>query len=277
MITRWLVITGVLIGAQTAWSQEAGQELFQQRCAACHSIGGGTLVGPDLAHVTHRRSEAWLLKFIKSPQTAIQSGDATATALFEEFNKMVMPDQLLTDEQIRAVLTYITETGDGAGTSSDAAPATIPVTTATPEDVAQGQAHFQGHRRFANGGPSCISCHNNDAVLGGGALAKDLTMVHSRLGEPGIRAILTNPPFPVMQAAYAGRPLADDEIRVLIGFLQHADKENTLRQPREYGWAMFGAGLAGVSLLLVCYSLMRRGRKKRSVNQDIYDRQDKSE
>ena len=68
-----------------------GKELFNQRCAACHNIGGGRLVGPDLAGVSSRRSKNWLNTFIKSSMSMVKSGDETAVALFEEFNKMPMP------------------------------------------------------------------------------------------------------------------------------------------------------------------------------------------
>lgn len=276
----FLVFAGVLASAQVVSAQDAGKEAFQQRCAACHSIGGGRLVGPDLAGVHDRRTELWLLKFIKTPQAVINAGDASAKALFDEY-KMVMPDQALSDEQIKGILVYIREKGGGkpapAAKTKTAAVAQWPEPTL--EDIVRGRDLFQGKQRFANGGPSCISCHNvtNNAVLGGGILAADLTMVFSRTGGPGIQAILSNPPFPVMQAAYDGRLPDDGEIRALIGFLQHADKENTLQQPREYSWVMFGAGLGGVGVLLGFYSLMWRRRKRGSVNQDIYDRQIKSE
>ena len=35
-------------------------------CNACHSIGEGKKIGPDLKGVTERREEAWLIKFIQS-------------------------------------------------------------------------------------------------------------------------------------------------------------------------------------------------------------------
>ena len=40
---------------------------------------------------------------------------------------------------------------------------------------------------------------------------------------------------------------------------------------------MFSAGVGGVVVLLGIFSLAGRRRKKRAVNQDIYDRQIKSE
>lgn len=137
---------------------------------------------------------------------------------------------------------------------------------AAPDVIRKGQALFQGRLRFVNAGPSCISCHNNDAVFSGGTLADDLTMEFSQMGESGIRAILADSPFPAMTVAYERRPLEEDEIQALIGFLQHADKGGSLQPPRKYGWTMLGAGIGGVGVLLGLYSLMWRRRKRKSVN-----------
>ncbi|MDF1550645.1 MAG: c-type cytochrome, partial [Bacteroidales bacterium] len=76
-------------------------------CAACHTIGGGKMIGPDLKGVNDRHDEAWLIKFIRSSQTMIKSGDKVAIQLFEENNKIPMPDNNLTDDEIRELLAYI--------------------------------------------------------------------------------------------------------------------------------------------------------------------------
>lgn len=269
-----LLVAGWLIGSPSVSAQETGKQIFQKLCAACHSIGAGPLVGPDLAGVNDRRPEGWLLKFTKSSQTLVKSGDKTAVALFEQFNKIPMPDQALSDGQIRKVLAHIKETGGSpaAGTDS-AAPA------AQPDEIQRGQDLFEGKVRFANAGPSCNACHHvkSDVLLGGGILASELTLVFSRMGHAGVRAILGNTPFPVMQAAYAGKELSEKEISALVAFLQHADKEHARQMPKEWGWRMFSAGAGGVVVLLGIFTLAGRGRKKGRVNQDIYDRQVKSE
>ena len=276
-IVGFLVVAGLLTGIPTAVAGESGKEIFQQKCVACHSIGLGRRVGPDLAGVNDRRPEGWLLKFIKFPQAVIHSGDPVAKALFEEF-KMIMPDQALSDDEIKGVLAYIKETGDP---STAGKKTTLPPVEASPpqDEIDLGRNLFQGKVRFVNGGPSCTSCHHvkNDAVIGGGILAKELTTVFSRMGGEGVRAILGGPPFPVMQSAYKEMPFTEDEIRALVGFLQYADKEHAYQQPRDYGWGLFGAGVGGAVVLLGFYSVVGRRRKKRSVNQDIYDRQIKSE
>jgi mono/diheme cytochrome c family protein len=276
-----IIVFAILLGLFQfkilAQSAGEGETLFKTRCVACHSIGKGRLVGPDLAKVDDRRSEEWLFKFIKSSQTLIKSGDKDAVALFAEFSQIIMPDQDLSDEQIREILAFIKT---AVGSTSETSPATADANTKpSAEEIARGQDLFQGNIRFENNGPSCISCHDvvNDAVIGGGIFAKDLTTVFSRMGGEGVRAILGGPPFPVMEAAYRGKAFNESEIKALVGFLQNADEEQANHQPKDYGWGLFNAGASGMLLITGFFWLIGRHRKKRSVNQDIYDRQIRSE
>ena len=149
---------------------------------------------------------------------------------------------------------------------------------ATSEDIERGQNLFQGKIRFVHEGPSCIACHHvkNDAIIGGGILAKDLTSVFSRLGEPGVRAILGAPPFPVMQTAYKDRALTKEEIFALVAFLNDADQKKLYQRPKDYGMGLFLSGILGAIFLMLVYSLLGARRKKYSVNKAIYDRQMKS-
>jgi predicted TIM-barrel fold metal-dependent hydrolase len=62
-------------------SAQTGEELFVEWCEACHTIGGGDLVGPDLAGVTERRSMEWLIKAVQNSEALIAAGDADAVAL----------------------------------------------------------------------------------------------------------------------------------------------------------------------------------------------------
>ena len=250
---------------------EQGQEIFETTCFACHTVGGGRLVGPDLEGVTERRDEDWIISFVQRSQAVIESGDPAAVALAEEFPGLLMPDNALTDAQVRAVMAFVDE-----GLATTAAP--VELGPATEDQVILGQGLFQGTARLTNSGPSCNSCHDvtNDAVIGGGILAAELTTVFTRLGGAGVRAVIGSPPFPVMQRAYEGRPLTDEEVVALVGFLERADAEQAFQQPRDYGPKLFLAGLAGCVILLGFYSLLWNGRMRGSVNQAIYDRQVKS-
>ena len=150
-----------------------------------------------------------------------------------------------------------------------------PAEPASEEDILAGQEMFQGNIRFVNGGPACNACHEvrNDAVIGGGILATELTSVFSRMGGAGVKAILGYAPFPVMQAAYAEQSLTEIEVAALVAFLEFADSEQYNQLPRDYGLGLFVSGSAGAGVLFLFFAFVWRGRKKGSVNQAIYDRQ----
>ena len=249
-----------------------GAQIFKNTCQACHSIGGGRIVGPDLAGVSERRDEAWLISFVQHSRAVIKSGDSTAVALAAEYQGLSMPDWPLSDAEVRAVLAYIAATTASAPAT---APATAQPITGDPE---LGRLLFQGNTRFANGGPSCNSCHNvaHEDVIGGGVLAKDLTTVFSRLGGQGVRAVVGSPPFPVMQRAFQDRPLTEQEVNALVAFLEQTDVKASLHQPLDYGIRLFVAGVLGATLLLGLYSLAWRKRKRAAVNAAIYKRQVRS-
>ncbi len=106
----------------SAFAQDKAEVAFKQNCAACHSIGKGRLVGPDLSDVHKRRTESWLLNFIKSSQTVIKSGDQTADSLFRAYNQILMPDQTtLSSGDIKDILIYIKSKSPDALSSSSAA------------------------------------------------------------------------------------------------------------------------------------------------------------
>jgi len=103
-----LTLAGLLFFS--ASKADEGQDIFKSVCAVCHTIGSGKRVGPDLINIHDKRPEEWIVSYIKSSQKMIKKGDPDAVAIFQEFNKIPMPDQSLTDGQIKAVLDYIAKT-----------------------------------------------------------------------------------------------------------------------------------------------------------------------
>lgn len=106
---------------------QSGADMFKQNCGACHTVGGGKLVGPDLKGVLTRHPMAWLYKWIKSSQTLVKSGDKAAVKLFNDNSMIPMPDQALTKDQVTTILDYIKSQSGGATASTDNTTAAVPV------------------------------------------------------------------------------------------------------------------------------------------------------
>jgi len=86
---------------------EQGKYIFESQCSACHTIGQGDKVGPDLLGVTTRRERAWLVRYIRAPDTMLDAGDPIATALFKKYKNVRMPNLSLGSADVPAVLSYL--------------------------------------------------------------------------------------------------------------------------------------------------------------------------
>ena len=82
-----------------------GKMAFESKCLACHSIGQGKKLGPDLAGVTQRRSDAWLSQWLAAPEKMLQT-DAAAKIMLKEYNNIAMPNQGLSKNEIAQYLAY---------------------------------------------------------------------------------------------------------------------------------------------------------------------------
>jgi mono/diheme cytochrome c family protein len=109
-------------------AQNNGESLFKANCAACHTITSKKLVGPGLGDIHSKRDKEWLYKWIQNSQELIAAGDKEAIAIFEEYNKVVMPAQAVTNEEIDLMLDYIanppaSNTSAAGGSDEDTAKA----------------------------------------------------------------------------------------------------------------------------------------------------------
>jgi mono/diheme cytochrome c family protein len=107
-------------------SAASGEKIYKQYCTSCHTAAPfeKKLVGPALKDVHTRRSEEWLIKWIRNNAALRASGDADAIAIWQEYGKNEMPSFLsFTDDEIKSILAYI-------ASPPVAAPAST--TTATP-------------------------------------------------------------------------------------------------------------------------------------------------
>jgi mono/diheme cytochrome c family protein len=256
----WLALSGGLALAQ---APADGKASFQAKCAACHTIGGGRLVGPDLAGVTARRPREWLLEWIQRPDAVLARGDPIATELLEQFNRVPMPNQAVTEAEARALIAYLEQARSGEraqATGSQAESREGPAGSLPTGDPLLGKNLFTGAARFSSGGPSCMGCHSAAGIgaLGGGALGPDLTGAVARYGGArGLTAFLAGTPTPTMSAVWSGKPLSDQEQAHLIAFLAQATLE---QRPVEALWQLTGLALAGLLVLLGLSHLVWRRR-----------------
>jgi len=270
-----ILLLGIIFLNPLSVLGQDGKSLFKQNCAVCHKLGT-KVIGPDLLGVNEKRSEEWLLKFIRSSQSLIKAGDADAVAIFEEFNQMVMIDQTqLSDEQIKSILFYIKEETPAEGQASDDIIMEVVAIEYSENDIQEGKHLFSGKRRFTNGGPSCITCHNvnNDNLIIGGSLAKDLTNVYARMGDAGLAGIIGAPPFPAMATSYKDNVLDSTEVAQLTAFLKHADQVSSDQKTKNAGGMFVIGGSGGLIVLLLLVSAIWKTRLKRSVKHNIFKRQ----
>jgi cytochrome c2 len=118
-----------------AFAEDEGKQLFQV-CSACHTIGKGKLIGPDLKGVTERLDKDYLYRFIRNSQELVQAGDEYAVKQFEEYNKIPMPPNDLTDDQLEILLSYI------ENYTEEAVVETAPATTETHAEEGHGRAEY---------------------------------------------------------------------------------------------------------------------------------------
>ena len=118
VLTIALMVSALTNPLQADVDAELGKKLFKANCASCHKLDK-KLVGPALAGVTDRHSEAWLLSWVRNNAALRASGDAEANAIFEEYGGSVMAAfENLYDDDIKSILAY-TQTPPAAPASGN--------------------------------------------------------------------------------------------------------------------------------------------------------------
>lgn len=113
-LSKSLRLAGIiLLLGQTSWiyaqDPKAGKEIFDANCASCHGVCNRG-AGPALKDVSNRRTEDWLLKWIRNNEQLRKTGDAQALQVFNDNGGSIMPAFAgLSDGDIKSVLAYIKE------------------------------------------------------------------------------------------------------------------------------------------------------------------------
>jgi len=86
---------------------DRGEYTFLNHCAACHTVGQGDRIGPDLAGVTAKRDTEWLKKFILRPDLVLASGDPIAKDLFKKYKNVPMPNLALSQDDASVLMEFL--------------------------------------------------------------------------------------------------------------------------------------------------------------------------
>jgi len=179
-----------VVALTTAASAQTAAKLFDDSCSACHSIGGGDLVGPDL------------IKVAKKPRADVEKA----------VKRMQDNTGPLSAEQITALVDFLQSPNAKEQLAAKAAP----VEEVPSGSSATGASLFYGETAFENRGVPCFACHT---VSGrGGNLAADLTAVITRRGDAALLSTAQQPGFPIMKAAYGSHAITKQEAYHLLAF-----------------------------------------------------------
>lgn len=163
-------------------SLDSGEYIFRTRCASCHTIGGGDLIGehtahagPDLLGVGSRRDPAWLARWVREPDVMIAEKDPIALAMVAQYKGVVMPNFRLTEADVENVLEFIQRQTDIRLGGAKGEFSTAPKSSATGATAAAEK-------------PACPGCVKKQGSLALTETPEPKTWKPTRGGVPPIQA-----------------------------------------------------------------------------------------
>jgi protein SCO1 len=118
---------------------DRGRYVFARDCGACHTVGQGDKVGPDLLGVTKVRDPGWLARIIQQPEQLLNESDPIAVAMLKKYNNVRMPNLSVNNDELNLLISYFqaeTAAHDKQASAAGGEPA-----TAKPADSGSGPAH----------------------------------------------------------------------------------------------------------------------------------------
>jgi len=229
------------------YAQSTGKEAFQAKCASCHSIGSGDLIGPDLKDLSKRREIKWILGFIQDPGKYLDN-DKIGKELLVKY-KMKMPNLGISANEAKDLAAYIDTQSGGNSKKID-----VVVPTG---DAINGKKLFLGKVRLEKGGVACISCHSvaGEGKLGGGTLGPNLTDIFKRSGT-SLALTLKSLPFPTMKGIFDKKPLVEKEVNDLYAYF------STIKpvKPGNHQANFIYIGLGGFIIVMMIFAFVWRNR-----------------
>jgi mono/diheme cytochrome c family protein len=93
------------LGPVKAELAKQGAEVFAAKCASCHSVGRGQVVGPDLQGLTARVEPDWARAFMQDPAPMLERDPHAKEMLAKYLVKM--PNLQLTPAQLDALTEFL--------------------------------------------------------------------------------------------------------------------------------------------------------------------------
>lgn len=183
-----------------------GQAIFERNCFACHTIGEGVRVGPDLENVHQRREADWLMRWMEDP-VGMGRTDSIGQALLAEYNGVPMAPTLLSTQEIRQVLDYVQDVSEGR-LVMEVGDAGVPTELSAAEFDRGQDIYFD----------RCAGCHGTlRAGATGPAIQPDRTTV---IGSAALKATLMHGLPGGMPAWGEAGILSEDEINIMARYVQ---------------------------------------------------------
>lgn len=240
----FLLILAQLSFAIGVWAQD-GDKLFADKCAGCHTIGGGALLGPDLASVSDWKVEDLRSAIKRMEQSTGPLKDEEEEELVEYLRK-----QEKNEKQIKP-------RGDTTNASQ------VPPPTQTTQEFAvkeTGHHLFYGDIALKNGGMSCIACHQSNDH--GGNMGPDLSAISKKFPGKALVLGIEKAPYRVMKQAYKEHPITHQEALDIAAFLQTTTNVET-KSMRSSPFAL-GAGMAVLVLGIIAFGYRNRKKSARA-------------
>jgi len=214
---------------------DVAAQSYAQKCAGCHTVGGGKLTGPDLLP-----TRAW-----PKPELAakIKLMEPRVGPLSE--NELAQFVELLQDSRAQDRIRIAQEL------ASKAVAATL-----EPASESIGKKLFEGTTQLTNGGIACITCHRAGAQ--GGTFGPDLTSLHTRMGKVAMISANQQTQFLVMSGTYKNQPITAQEAVHFAEYL--SNPELMPNASMEDNAPMIGTVLGVISLLVVVGLYRKRSR-----------------
>lgn len=277
LLSMNLLFAGFLFSLQPLQAAD-GQSLFASKCSGCHTVGGGVLVGPDLAICVKRQASDLAASVKAMEKSAGPLTDDEVTALVKYLQGGASSSSSSSSENQNETLAQATGQGpmaleaDDKTTAGNGAAVVAGPKVPTSESlvdkasVDKGRRLFFGEVAFSKGGLSCIACHQSEAgnslADGGSNLGPDLALIGKKMPYQALVAACEKAPFKIMRTTYEASPLTRQEAQDVAAYLSTLKGEQSAASISSVSVA--AALLAASVMLAIAFGYRFRNKSARA-------------